>query len=466
MNRFNGSVVAAGRAVSHDGGTESIAVPGHLVNPNDLRGILNYIPRYRGENFVVCVDGAIVSHENFANVLLDIAVLRSLNIRIVLVHGAAHQISLLASERNVTPSDRTGEGTTDEWTLELAMTAGNRVAHEILEGLAARDLRAAVTNAIQARPMGIIRGSDRKHTGKVDKIDVPLLKDLLDRGVIPVVPPLAFDGNGRTYRISSDALAVAAARALGAVKLVFLVPQDGILDQGKLIREIPGPALARRLSDEGEAGSLTPLDKARHAVEACEGGVLRVHVINGTTRKGLLSEIFSTRGIGTLVHANNYQKIRKARKGDLPVLLSLTRDSMDAEELSSRTMQQLEDDLDDYMVYEEDRQVIGCVALHAWPRERMGELALLCVETSRMNRGVGLKLVHYVEKRARQSGLDSLFLLSTQSFTYFQDKAGFREGSPADLPEDRRDSLERSGRNSRILVKSLGRRDRKSMRET
>ena len=124
------------------------------MKPTDLRGILQYIPSFREKTFIIAIDGAIVTDENFANILLDVAVLRSLNIRVVLVHGAAAQIRLLAEEQKVTASDLAGAGITDAQTLKLALTAANRLTHEILEGLSANDLRAACTNAIVDHPGG------------------------------------------------------------------------------------------------------------------------------------------------------------------------------------------------------------------------------------------------------------------------------------------------------------------------
>src|SRR5437667_1112971 len=153
------------------------------MNPTYLRGILQYIPRFREKTFIISVDGAIVTDENFANILLDVAVLRSLNIRVVLVHGAAAQIKTLAEQQKITPSDLDGSGITDAETLKLALTAANRLTHEILEGLSANDLRAACTNAIIAHPMGIIQGVDHLFTGKVERVDVELFQTLLNQGI-------------------------------------------------------------------------------------------------------------------------------------------------------------------------------------------------------------------------------------------------------------------------------------------
>ena len=205
----------------------------------DLRGILQYIPQFRERTFVISIDGAIITDENFGNILMDIAVLRSLNIRLVLVHGASAQIKLLAQEQGITPSNLDGTGITDEPTLRLALLAANRLSHEVLEGLSANDLRGACTNAIIAHPVGILHGEDQLLTGKVERIDVELCQKLLDNGIIPVLPPLGFDGDGKTYRVNSDSIAVAAAEALKATKLMFITTQDGIPVGEHVIRQMP-----------------------------------------------------------------------------------------------------------------------------------------------------------------------------------------------------------------------------------
>ena len=171
----------------------------------DLRGILQYIPQFRHKTFILAIDGAIVTDENFATLLLDVAVLWSLNIRVVLLHGAAAQIQALAEEQHVQASDFDGAGITDAATLKLGLTAANRLTHEILEGLSAHDLRAASTNVITAHPMGIVQGVDHLFTGKVERVDVELLQWLLAKDVVPVIPPLGFDSDGKTYRVNSDA---------------------------------------------------------------------------------------------------------------------------------------------------------------------------------------------------------------------------------------------------------------------
>src|SRR5262245_56452737 len=312
------------------------------MKPTDLRGILQYIPRFREKTFVLAIDGAIVTDENFANILLDIAVLRSLNIRVVIVHGAAAQIRSLAEQQGVKPSNLDGAGVTDAETLKLALTAANRLTHEILEGLSASDLRAVTTNGIVAHPMGILHGVDHLFTGKVERVDVELFQNLLGQGMLPVVPPLGFDGDGKTYRVNSDHVAVALADALKAVKLIYITTTDGLFHQGKLIRQMILGDLETLLEKSKDEFAKETVSKAEHAAAACRAGVQRVHIINGLVDEGLLAEVFSNEGIGTLIYANEYQQIRPAKKKDVRAIQILTEKAVQAEELVKRTRSSIE----------------------------------------------------------------------------------------------------------------------------
>jgi amino-acid N-acetyltransferase len=424
------------------------------VKPTDLRGILQYIPRFREKTFVIAVDGAVVTDENFANLLLDVAVLRSLNIRVVLVHGAAAQIQALGAERGITPSNLDGTGITDAATLQLSLTAANRLTHEILEGLSTNDLRAASPNAVIASPMGILQGVDHLFTGKVERVDIELLQTLLAAGITPVIPPLGFDGDGKTYRVTSDTIALAIGTALKAAKIIFITTTDGLFHQGKLLKQV----LAADLRTLIERKELSPEDtaRARAAASACLHGIPRVHLINGRTDESLLAEVFSNEGVGTLIYADEFQQIRPAQKKDIRALLRLTKNSVLSEELMKRTRTTIEKQLGDYYVFDIDRNPVACVALHVYPEANTGELAFLFVAPTHENQGVGKKLIQFVENKARELGLSELVTLSTQAFTYFQSKGGFTEGTPDNLPPARREKYEQSGRNSKVLVKKLG----------
>ena len=428
---------------------------GANVKLTDLRGILQYIPQFREKTFVIAVDGVIVTDENFANILLDVAVLRSLNIRVVLVHGAAAQIKALADKEGLQASNLDGTGVTDAPTLQIAMDAANRLTHEILEGLSVNDLRAACTNAIIAHPLGIIQGVDHLFTGKVQRVDTELLQTLLDRGIIPVLPPLGFDGEGKTYRANSDSIALAVAEALKATKLIFFIEQDGLRHNDQLIRKMLVADLQKLVHSAGGGFTGDMLSKASHAAAACAAGVDRVHIVNGREDEGLLAEVFSNEGIGTLIYANEYEQIRPAKKKDIRAIQRLTKKAVEAEELVRRTRTEIERNLADYYILEIDRNPVACVALHVYSDQHLGELASLFVHPAHENQGIGRKMIQFVENKARQNGLTKLITLSTQAFAYFQSKAGFIEATPDDLPPTRREKYDQSRRNSRIMVKIL-----------
>lgn len=424
------------------------------MKPTDLRGILQYVPAFRDRIFVLALDGAIVGDENFTNLLLDIAVLRSLNIRVVIVHGAGQAIASEAAERGKDASDLDGTGITDDPTLALSVSAGNRLTHEILKGLAAHNLRGVSSSCVSASPLGIIKGVDHLHTGKVERVDGAFLHSLLGEGCIPVIPPLGHDASGATFRINSDAVAVAVASELKATKLIFASVHDGLTRaNGELIRQLGVAELETAL--DGNQISDAQRSKAAHAARAGRLGIPRVHLINGLVDEGLLAEVFSNEGIGTLVYANEYQAIRQAKKSDIRTLRRITRGAVENDELLRRSRADMESEFRDYFLYEIDGNPVGCVALHEFPGTATGELAFLYVAPSHENLGIGGKLMSFVETTAAERGLTRLLALSTQAFAFLRNKGGFREGAAADLPPDRLAVYEQNGRNSKILVKDL-----------
>jgi amino-acid N-acetyltransferase len=425
------------------------------VKLTDLRGILQYVPQFREKTFIIAIDAGVVTDENFPNILLDIALLRSLNIRVVVVHGAAEQIQVLAERLHVPASNLDGTGVTDAATLQLAVDAANRITHEILGGLSANDLGAATTNAVITVPLGILHGVDHLFTGKVERVDTTLLEPLLNQRIVPVVSPIGFSAEGKAYRVNSDSVAVAVTVALNAAKLIFVTSQNGLYYNDQLIRHMVVTDLQKLLQSGGAGFPPEMVSKASHVAAACAAGVPRVHIVNGREDEALLSEIFSNEGIGTLIYVNEYEQIRPARKKDIRAIQQLTRKAVEAEELMRRARSEIEKSLSDYYIFEIDQNPVACVALHVYPGQQKGELASLFVDPSHENQGIGRKLMRFVEDRAREIGLSELIALSTQTFTYFELKGGFVPGSPDDLPPDRREKYEQSRRNSRVLVKKL-----------
>jgi amino-acid N-acetyltransferase len=420
-----------------------------------FREILRYVPRFRDRVFVIAIDGAVVEDDNFPNLLLDIALLRSLSIRVALVHGAAHQIKHYAELMKVTPSDADGTGITDRATLQVAITAANRVTHEILEGLSANDLRASCPNAVVAHPAGILGGVDHLFTGKIERVDTGLLQTLLEHDIVPVIPPIGIDGTGNSFRLNSDAVAVEVAKALRAVKLIYLTTESGIRGPKGVVRQMTVQEADAFLKKHRADLSPEVVTKLSHATRAGKEGVERVHIIDGREQEGLLGEVFSNEGIGTLIYANEYQAIRQAQKKDVRAVHSLIQQGVQTDELVKRTRAELEKIIGDYYVFEVDRNPVACAALHVYPEQNMAELASVLVDSRYENQGIGGKLIAFAENVARARGIAQLFALSTQAINYFVQKGGFKLGTPDDLPPPRREKYEQNGRRSQVLIKAL-----------
>jgi amino-acid N-acetyltransferase len=426
------------------------------IKPTDLRGILQYVPRFQGQIFIVAIDGSIVADDNIGNLLLDLAVLRSLGIKLVIAHGIGHQLVELSVARGIAITNTDGSGVTDAATLDLAIRASSRVSHALVEGLTQNSLKCAVTNAVRALPTGIIKGIEQQFTGKVERIDKDFLTELIDHDVIPIVSPIGFGPDGRSLRVNSDLLAAELAEALHATKIIFLTPQAGLEIDGVVRREISVDAVRKVLADHPEQIAEMTRSKAVHAVKAIETGTPRVHILDGRVFDGLLNEIFSNEGVGSLVYGNDYQQIRKARKGDVRLIYNLTRNAVRREELIYRTQQAIEKNIDQFFVFEIDENIIACVTLYFYPdKPQLAEVGSLYVMPFYHNRGVGRKMVEYAAMMAQERGVKTLVALSTQSYGFFTSVCGFTEAEKSILPEARLKSYEESGRNAKVLVKEL-----------
>jgi amino-acid N-acetyltransferase len=420
---------------------------------SDLRGILQYVPRFREKIFVVALDGEIAASPNLGNLLLDLAVLRSLSIRVILVHGCGAQLLSLAQERSVAISSSDGTGITDEITLKLGIEASHAVLQELMQGLASVDIKAAYANVITAHPAGILNGVDTLHTGKVERVETAMLQFFLTEGITPVIPPIGFDGEGHTFRVNSDSVALEVAEAMRALKIIYL-SHKGTLTLGEsIVRQLSVAETEETLRKRRNALDPSMVSKLEHAARACRGGVPRVHLLDGTQNEALLSEIFSHEGIGTMVYSNEYQQMRRALKKDLRAVMALIRESVANAELVKRSRAEILASLDDYWLLEIDRNLAGCVAVHFFPEAEIAEMACLYVAKSHEGQGHGRKLMAFAEQLAAKKGAKHLLALSTQAYNFFQQKGGFVEVGPEALPPERRRKWEASGRNSKIMRK-------------
>lgn len=425
-----------------------------MVNFEDLRAILHYVPQFQGETFVIAIDGAVVESPDFSNLLLDLAVLRSLNIHIVLVHGASAQIEALGESRGVALSSSNGVGPTDEATLEVSMDAISRLTHRIMQSLTTVDIRAATANAIRARPSGVIRGRDMEFTGVPDVIDAEMLESFISRGILPVIAPLGFSSDGSTFRVNSDAVAREVALALGAAKILYLSIEQTFLDpSGETRRQWSSEEAAVTFNEKIDQMEEGFGSKVSQAIKATRDGIPRVHLIGIDQENALLSELFSNEGIGLMVFADDYHRIRLAEAGDADEIYSLIRRAVEDEQLLERSKSEIISLVGDYQVLTVDGHIVGCVAIHFSDETKTAELACLFVKRGHTGVGYGSILVEAALTRASQLGAERVIALSTQAAHYLE-KRGFRKSDDIGLlPKSRQKQWSDNGRNAVILVR-------------
>ncbi|MDG2122729.1 MAG: amino-acid N-acetyltransferase [Verrucomicrobiales bacterium] len=416
----------------------------------DLRGILQYVPQFRGRVFVVAVDGAVLAGVNYANILLDLAVLHSLNVKVVLVFGASAQVERLAEQRGIEASDFEGIGRTDPATLQLSIDAITRMTSDLMQDLTRLGLKTATSNVLMARSAGVVGGLDLEATGKVDLVSVEGLQAFMDQGMVPLVAPLGYDGRGNTFRLNSDECAEEIGVALEAAKILYL-SRDGL---GVVPRQLPVEE-AEDLAEGAEVFSEGYRSKLTHGARACRRGVSRAHIIDGSVNEGLLRELFSNEGIATMVYVDTYRRIRLAVAGDVAEIVSLTGAGVADGELVRRTRREVAERIGDYSVLVIDENVVGTVAVHLDDTGSAAELACLYIKETHEGKGYGSQLLRFAEKRAADLGAETLVALTTRASGFFTDHGGYREGGVEDLPEARRVKLQVSGRNSKVMVKGL-----------
>lgn len=425
------------------------------LSPADLRGILKYVPLWRNHTFVIALNGSVIDEESLNSLMLELAVLRNLGIRLVIVFGIGAQVRQMANERHIRFSDAYGYGPTDYATLEIAISAAGRVGHIIERGLTQNGLKCVRVNAIRAVDRGIIDGVNHLFSGKVDKIDVDLLSGLMERELVPVVSPIAFTRDGSERRINSDQLASDLAIHLKASKLIYILPYPGLTYHGQLRLNADVKEVKRILETDPQSIDEEVRSKAIYAVKTIEGGTPRAHIIDCRIHDGLLTEVFSKVGIGSMIHSNPYTQIRRARRKDVSAIFNLTKSAVREQALRPRTRSSIDSDIEDYFVYEIDESIIGCFRITGFPRSRTVELGSVYVHPAYQGRRIGKAMVEYaIEETARQKK-KRIVALTTQTSAFFRDTCGFKLGQSTVLPKELKESFIRSRRNSQIFFQDV-----------
>ncbi|HFR7633432.1 TPA: amino-acid N-acetyltransferase, partial [Shigella sonnei] len=431
-----------------------------------FRHSVPYINTHRGKTFVIMLGGEAIEHENFSSIVNDIGLLHSLGIRLVVVYGARPQIDANLAAHHHEPLYHKNIRVTDAKTLELVKQAAGTLQLDITARLSmslnntplqGAHINVVSGNFIIAQPLGVDDGVDYCHSGRIRRIDEDAIRRQLDSGAIVLMGPVAVSVTGESFNLTSEEIATQLAIKLKAEKMIGFCSSQGVTnDDGDIVSELfPNEAQARVEAQEekGDYNSGT-VRFLRGAVKACRSGVRRCHLISYQEDGALLQELFSRDGIGTQIVMESAEQIRRATINDIGGILELIRPLEQQGILVRRSREQLEMEIDKFTIIQLDNTTIACAALYPFPEEKIGEMACVAVHPDYRSSSRGEVLLERIAAQAKQSGLSKLFVLTTRSIHWFQER-GF---TPVDidlLPESKK-QLYNYQRKSKVLMADLG----------
>ena len=436
-----------------------------------FRSVAPYIHMHRGKTFVVGIAGEAIAAGKLQNLAQDLALIQSMGVKIVLVHGFRPQVNEQLAAKGHVPKYSHGIRITDEIALDCAQEAAGQLRYEIeaafSQGLpntpmAGSTVRVISGNFITARPVGIVDGVDFKHSGLVRKVDVLGITRTLEMGAMVLLSPFGFSPTGEAFNLTMEEVATSVATELQADKLIFLTETQGIRvqpnepasDDNPIDTELP-LAVAKQLLASAPSPT-QPTDLAfylQHCVKACEEGVERSHILPFSVDGALLLEIYVHDGIGTMVVDEKLEELREATADDVGGILQLIEPFENDGTLVKRNRTEIERDVDHFTIIDHDGVIFACAALYPYPEAKTAEMAALTVSPQSQGQGDGEKILKRVEQRARTMGLNSIFVLSTRTMHWFL-KRGFVQMDPDWLPEARKRKYNWD-RKSQVLVKKL-----------
>ena len=436
-----------------------------------FRSVAPYIHKFRNQTFVVGVCGEAIAAGKLPNLAQDLALIQSMGVKIVLVHGFRPQVAEQLKAKGHDPQYFRGIRITDEVALDCAQEAAGQLRYEIeaafSQGLpntpmAGATVRVISGNFLTARPVGIVEGVDFQRSGVVRKIDTAGITRSLDMGALVLMSPFGFSPTGEAFNLTMEEVATSVAVALQADKLIFVTEIPGIAtqvgqplgDDNPVDTELPLAAAERLLAELPDANQHS--DTAfylQHCVKACKGGVERSHIIPFAVDGSILLEVYVHDGIGTMVVDEKLESLREATVDDVGGILQLIEPFEKDGTLVKRSRTEIERDVGTYTVIEHDGVIFACAALYPYPEARTAEMAALTVSPQVQSQGDGERVLKRIEQRAKLAGLDSIFVLTTRTMHWFI-KRGFEQVDHEWLPEARKRKYNWD-RKSRVLVKNV-----------
>ena len=430
-----------------------------------FRHSVPYINAHRGKTFVIMLGGEAIEHDNFSSIVNDIGLLHSLGIRLVVVYGARPLIDANLAEHRHEPVYHKQTRVTDAKTLELVKQAAGMLQLEITARLSmslnntplqGAHINVVSGNFIIAQPLGVDDGVDYCHSGRIRRIDEEAIHRQLDNGAIVLMGPVAVSVTGESFNLTSEEIATQLAIKLKAEKMIGFCSSQGVHNQdGEIVPELfPNEAQARveemEADEDYSSGTVRFL---RGAVKACRSGVRRCHLISYQENGTLLQELFSRDGIGTQIVMESAEQIRRATINDIGGILELISPLEQQGILVRRSREQLEMEIDKFTIIQRDNTTIACAALYPFPEEKIGEMACVAVHPDYRSSSRGEVLLERIAAQAKQMGLSKLFVLTTRSIHWFQER-GFTPVDVDLLPESKKEMYNYQ-RRSKVLMADL-----------
>jgi len=429
---------------------------------NWFRASSPYIHAHRNKTFVIFFGGEAVLAEDFEHHVQDFALLNSLGVRLVLVHGIRPQIDQRLAKLEAPARFHEHLRITDDLALHCVKEAAGLVRVEIEallsmglanSPMAGAKIKVASGNFVTAKPLGVINGIDYCHTGEVRRIDSNAIHQQLDQDSVVLISPVGYSPSGEVFNLSAEQVATAVAIALKAEKLILLTEESCCHpDNGAQVQQMTTAEAEIFLEQHQDIATTTRLP-IKAAIQACRAGIARVHLINRTLDGALLMELFTRDGIGTLISSIPFEELRAATLNDMGGILELIKPLEQQGILAKRSREKIEMEIADYIVIERDGLIIGCTALHPNIQDQFGVIACLAVHPDYQRSARGNRMLDYAFSKAKQMDLKKLFVLSTQTMHWFIER-GFLLADINSLPDPIK-TLYNPQRNSKILYKEV-----------
>ena len=422
-----------------------------------FRGAAPYIKAHRKKTFVILISDEVIDSDRFVGLVHDIALLNHLGIKLVLLHGSRRKIDAHLATHNITTEFNRGVRISDKDSLAYIIQAINEVKTHLESQLSmglpntpmsGSEISLVSGNFVTGMPLGVIDGIDMQHSGKVRTINHQVINDLLNQNHIILMSNIGYSRTGEIFNLPAEELATETAKALAADKLVFVQLSHG------------NSAQADTLSTDDCSKLIQQADTADHlkallqkAIDAIQSKVRRVHIIDQQVDGGLLLELFTRDGYGTMITNLFYEGIRTASIDDVGGILRLIEPLESTGTLVERSREQLELEIAHFHVIDKDGMIIACVACIPESQNDIAEVACLAVHDDYQGSGFGKQLLQVAEHAALKQNINQLYSLTTRTSHWFIEN-GFVETSITALPESKQ-ALYNKNRRSKIMIKQI-----------